>query len=261
MSVHAPFELGDGPTGVLLIHGFSGSPAEMRGLGERLARDGHRVLGVQLAGHTGNPAALLGSTWRGWLASAETGFERLQSQCTDVYTCGFSLGGALATLLASRRRVQRLVLLATPTRLSDDWRVALLPVARYLIPWFYPLQQANFADPFLRQKMLENDPTINLDDVAVQQALRTAIRMPTAAIDQAAQAVRQGRRALPQVRVPALVMQGSDDEVVPRSADEIYRLLGSGEKERVWWEHTGHQLLVSGPQREAIIERVAEFCR
>lgn len=261
MSVHQPYEIGDGPTGCLLIHGFSGSPAETRGLGQRLARDGHRVLGVQLAGHTGNPAELLGSTWPGWLASVEEGFERLQRQCADVYACGFSLGGALAALLASRRRVERLVLLATPTRLSDDWRVGLLPVARYLIPWFYPLQGANFADPFLRQKMLENDPTINLDDPAVQQTLRTAIRLPTAAIDQAARAVRQARRVLPQIRVPTLVMQGRDDETVPLSADEIYRLLGSREKERVWWERTGHQLLVSGPEREAIIERVAQFLR
>jgi carboxylesterase len=156
--------------------------------------------------------------------------------------------------------VRRLVLLATPKRLSNDWRIGLLPVARYVMPWFYPLQQANFADPRLRALMRQKDPTLDLDDPAVQQTLRTAVKIPVAAIDEAARAVRRAYAALPTITVPTLVMQGRDDETVPLSADEVYARLGTRDKQLIWWEQTGHQLL-SSPQRNAIYTRIAEFLR
>jgi alpha-beta hydrolase superfamily lysophospholipase len=60
--------------------------------------------------------------------------------------------------------------------------------------------------------------------------------------------------------MPALVMQGHNDEVIPsNSADEVMRRLGSRDKQLVWWENTTHQMLVVGPQREAIYARVADF--
>jgi carboxylesterase len=74
-----PFFFPGGASGVLLIHGFSGSPAEMRGLGERLAQDGHAVAGMRLPGHTSNPADLAGTNWRAWLAAVEGEYERLQA--------------------------------------------------------------------------------------------------------------------------------------------------------------------------------------
>src|SRR5437868_14176159 len=75
----APFALGpqDAPTACLLIHGFSGSPPEMRGLGEYLAGQGIRVEGVRLAGHGTEPEDLKHLNWRDWLQSASEGLERL----------------------------------------------------------------------------------------------------------------------------------------------------------------------------------------
>lgn len=254
------FEFAGGPSGILLVHGFSGSPVEMRGLGTRLAADGHAVSAVRLAGHTGNPADLAAASWRDWLDSVEQGYEHLQQRCVDVYVCGFSVGGALAVLLSTRRRVRRLALLATPARLSDDWRVGVLPVVRYVMPWFYPLGNADFSDPFLRQKAREHDPDIDLDDPAVQQRLRTSVRISTAAIDQAARVVNRARGLLPRVTAPTLVLQGRQDETVPaNSAEIIYQRLGSTQKRLVWMENTGHQLLVMGPKREEIYTHVATF--
>ncbi|HYP19346.1 MAG TPA: carboxylesterase, partial [Chloroflexia bacterium] len=70
-----PFALGpqDSPIGCLLVHGFSGSPPEMRGLGTFLAEQGARVEGVRLAGHGTEPEELKGLTWGDWLSSAEDG--------------------------------------------------------------------------------------------------------------------------------------------------------------------------------------------
>jgi carboxylesterase len=255
-----PYVIAGGPHAVLLIHGFSGGPAETRVLGERLAAAGHTVAGLRLAGHTGDPADLLGVGWRAWLAGVEQEYLNLRARYEQVSLVGFSLGGALAVLLASKQPVERLALLSMPIRLADDWRIGLLPLARFVIPWFYPLEKADFRDPLLRQRLAEQCADVDIDDPQVQQAIRRMVRLPIAAIDEAQRAVGRARRLLPSVRVPALVLQGREDETIPRtSAERIYGLLGSSQKQLSLWDDTGHQLLVTGPHRERIYATVAAF--
>jgi carboxylesterase len=255
-----PFWLPGGASGCLLIHGFAGTPVEMRGLGDYLHAQGHTVVGVRLHGHGGDPAALRGVGWREWLASAEAGLTRLQARCTTVSVVGFSLGGALAALLTRTYSFERLALLATPLRLAGDWRLNLLPVLRYAVPWFYPLKEADLSDPFIAQRIREFAPEADLSDPEVCEQIRNSVRIPLGAIDEMQKALRQARAHLPRVRMPALVMQGREDEVIPAdSADEVLRRLGSRDKQLVWWEQTTHQMLVVGPQREAIYARVADF--
>jgi carboxylesterase len=255
-----PFWLPGGACGCLLIHGFAGTPAEMRGLGDHLHAQGHTVCGVRLQGHGGDPAALRGIGWRAWLASAEAGLTRLRARCSTVVVVGFSLGGALAALLTQAYAFERLALLATPLRLAGDWRLHLLPVLRYAVPWFYPLKDADLSDPFIEQRIREFAPDADLSDPQVCDEIRNSVRIPLGAIDEMQKALRQARARLPRVQMPVLVMQGRNDEVIPAdSADDVMRRLGSRDKQLVWWEHTTHQMLVVGPHREAIYARVADF--
>lgn len=255
-----PFFFDGGTTGCLLLHGFAGMPGETRGLGEYLAAQGHTVLGVRLAGHAESPEVLDVTRWRDWLAAAEAGFNDLRSRCATVVVIGFSLGGALAILLARRRSFERLVLLATPLWLQGDWRVNVLPLARLVMRWYYPLEKADFSDPFLRQRVREYDPEVDLDDPEVQQQLRQSIKLPVSAIDELRQATARARGALPQVRMPTLVMHGrKDDTSPPAGAEEIIARISSPERHLVWWEETGHQMLVIGPERDAIYARIAAF--
>lgn len=255
-----PFFLPGGPTGCLLIHGFAGTPAEMRGLGAHLAAQGHTVLGVRLAGHTGSPEDLAATRWHDWLASAETGFQDLRAHCARVVVVGFSMGGALALLLARRRQFERLALLATPLRLQGDWRLQFLPLARYFVPWYYPLEQANFTDPFLQQRIREFLPDADLTNPTTQQAIRRSIKISVGAIAELQHALHRAAASLPHITLPSLIMHGCNDEVAhPQNATDIMHRLGSTTKELVWWESTSHQLLVVGPHRQAIYERVAAF--
>ncbi len=255
-----PFLLSGGSTGCLLIHGFSGTPDEMRDLGETLARQGYTVLGVQLAGHTGHPEALRTTRWQDWLASAQVGLNDLRTRCTSIIVIGLSLGGALSILLARQSAVERLVLLATPLWLQGDWRIHLLPVARHFIPWYYPLEQASFSDPGVRQRILAHAPDLDLEDPIVQRRLRRSIKLPISAIDELTRVLRRARATLPYVRVPTLVMHGRHDEVAPlASAEEIITRIGTNQKRLVWWAQTGHQLLAAGPERDAIYTQIASF--
>lgn len=256
----APFFLPGSDTGCLLIHGFAGLPSEMRGLGDSLAARGYTVLGVRLAGHGGTPEDLRAAGWRAWLHSAAAGLAELRQHCSRIVVIGFSLGGALAILLNQQQSFDRLVLLATPLKIQGDWRLNLLPLARYIIPWYYPLENADLSDPFTQQRLHELAPDADLADPATRETIRRSARISVAAIDELQQALQRARARVPAVRVPTLIMHGRQDDVAPlESAEELLRRLGSKDKLLIWWAETGHQMLVVGPHRQIIYERVAQF--
>ncbi|MBR2071216.1 MAG: carboxylesterase, partial [Phascolarctobacterium sp.] len=68
---------GTNKKGVLVIHGYTGTPAEMRLLGDHLHQEGYTVLGVRLPGHGTTPEELNETQWQDWYAVAQEGFERL----------------------------------------------------------------------------------------------------------------------------------------------------------------------------------------
>ncbi len=97
------------PRGVLLIHGFSGSPFELHLLGEDLHRRGYRCVAPLLAGHGRSVAALSATNWRDWYASAEAALLSLHRRVAEesgssprLAVIGLSMGGLLTLELARR---------------------------------------------------------------------------------------------------------------------------------------------------------------
>ena len=251
---------GTNGAGVLLLHGFSGDPREMLPLGEGLAAAGFGVHIPVLPGHGGVPHDLADYGWRDWLAAARAAFQELRNTQSRVIVGGFSMGGALASLLAVESPPEALLLLAMPTFLRPRWVMPLLPALRHAMPWFRPLARADFSDPGVRGQIQQFDAEIDLDDPAVQAALRRQIRLPLSALNELAGLLRAARRRLHHIAAPALVMHGSADETAPlESADELVRRL-SGPVELVWWANSGH-LLFEGPERAAIVARAVDFCQ
>src|SRR3990172_3453745 len=91
-----PFLLRAGRTGCLLIHGFTGTPQEMRFLGTRLHALGHSVHGIQLAGHSTSVEELAHSQWPDWYASVRHGVTQLQEHAPRLVAVGQSMGALLA---------------------------------------------------------------------------------------------------------------------------------------------------------------------
>src|SRR5436305_8685837 len=96
-----PFRIRGGTRGCLLIHGFAGTPPEMRGLGEYLAAAGYDVMGPLLAGHGLTPEAMALTRWTDWDASAQLALTALRRDSREVFVAGQSLGGTLALHLAA----------------------------------------------------------------------------------------------------------------------------------------------------------------
>lgn len=82
--------------GVLLVHGFMASPAEMRSLAEKFNRLGYHAIGVRLKGHGTSPWDLRDRNWHDWAASVNRGYNILKAFCQDIHIVGFSTGGLLA---------------------------------------------------------------------------------------------------------------------------------------------------------------------
>jgi esterase/lipase len=87
--------------GILLIHGFMATPAEMKPFGESLNQLGFHVIGVRLKGHGTSPWDLRDTNWQDWAASVHTGFEILKAFCSQIHIIGFSTGGLLSLLQAA----------------------------------------------------------------------------------------------------------------------------------------------------------------
>jgi carboxylesterase len=142
----APFTLGpplaEADVAVLLLHGFTGSPWEVRLLGEALAERGAHVRAPRLPGHGTTPEAMLWANHHDWLFAAQENLEALRG-ARRLVIAGLSMGGLLAMILAARRmvRVDGLVLMAPVkkkgTDIEDEEIRAQSPVL-----WRYPLSRA-----------------------------------------------------------------------------------------------------------------------
>ena len=89
---------GDG-NGILLMHGFTGSPAHMRMLADDLAERGYTVRSICLPGHASTEEDMAKESWQSWLQAAKTAVLEMKKTCKTVTVCGLSMGGVLALLL------------------------------------------------------------------------------------------------------------------------------------------------------------------
>lgn len=191
-----PFFFAGNEVGCLLVHGFTGTPYEMRALGERLHAHGYSVCGVRLAGHTTCPEDLAACSWLDWYRSVETGLEALRPQCSTIFAVGLSLGSLLALRLAHERPalVAAVVVLAPALQLSNPWPARLAPLLRLLSPWlpdslaYVGKQGSDIADPAARRIHPSYDrmPLRGISEVLDLQAevrtLLAGVKQPTLAI-------------------------------------------------------------------------------
>jgi carboxylesterase len=97
------FNADGGPVGVLLCHGFTGTPQSMRGWAEHLAALGYTVSLPRLPGHGTSWRDANATRWTDWYAEVERAFDGLAASCDQVYVCGLSMGGTLALRLAETK--------------------------------------------------------------------------------------------------------------------------------------------------------------
>jgi carboxylesterase len=208
---HQPFDLPGERGAALLVHGFGGTPAEMRPLGERLNAQGWAARGVLLPGF-GVDFASLGSVGRReWVERLRGELRDLQRQHERVALIGFSMGGALGVNIAIETPPAALVLINPFTKIDNFvWRM--LPILKYAVRDFKPFQvvKLDFESEEARRNIGQFMPDADLSDPEVQAAVRS-FSLPTRTLDElrAVGAAAYARAA--RVRTPTLVIQATRD--------------------------------------------------
>ncbi|MGE5262715.1 MAG: alpha/beta hydrolase, partial [Acidobacteriota bacterium] len=241
-----PFFFPGNHVGCLLIHGFTGTPFEMRELGERLASEDYSVLGPALAGHATRLDQMCATRWQDWYASAAAAYAQLRDTCDVVFPIGLSMGALLALHLAAHKPVTGVVAVSAPFGIHSP----LVPLFKFF-PFLFDLF------PYIRKG--EQDDTL---DPRIRTHHPAYDRFPTRCtaslfID----FIPHLQSDLPDILAPALLIQSRGDRTIPAdSMPQFHARLSSREKQMVWLEKSGH-LVLEDYAKEQAFEHIQRFVR
>ena len=235
-----PFFLPGGSHGALLLHGFTGSPADLLLLGRFLQRQGFTVLAPRLAGHGTTEEDLSRQTAEDWMDSARDGYAVLRGCCKKISVVGHSMGGVLAFLLAAECKVHRIVSLATPVFIAPERGADRLPPLKFCRGRYVPK---------------ERKPMKNVPD-AVNE---TYLTMPLVSIHELFSLMHLMTEMLSKVDRPALILHSTGDHTAdPKSAAYLAEHIASARKAVVYLKHSGH-LLPLDRERDKVFSMTAKF--
>lgn len=246
---------------VLLIHGMTGAPGEMKFLAKRLHKRGFSVEAPLLAGHGRDQAHLIASNWRDWLASLDQSYDRLRREHDEVYVAGICVGGALGLALAAEEPEIAGAAVYSMTYRYDGWNMkrwysVLAPMAEVFggLPL---IRRLSFAEPYpfglkderLRASMAEAQATV------VPGALD---RFPLGAMTEMHRLATHLDRVADRIRTPTLILHAREDDMShPRNALRLRASL-AGPVELHLLQDCYHMIHVDR-QRDLVAELTADF--
>jgi carboxylesterase len=234
---HAPVPGAE--VGVLLVHGFTGSPASMRPWAEDLHARGYSVSLPRLPGHGTRWQDLQATTYDDWYAEADNAFAKLKAEHDRVVVCGMSMGGLIGLDLALHhgRDLAGLVVVnpAVSTTRKD---VKLLPVLKHVVPAF---------------------PAIGNDIKRPGQDEHAYPRTPLKAAASMFTEMRRVRERLADVTQPLLMLRSRVDHVLdPSSGRTLMARVSSRDLEEVVLEESYHVATLDN-DAPLIFDRSASF--
>ena len=239
-----PFFLPGGSTGVLLIHGFTGLPAELVMMGRYLQQRGCTVLGVRRAGHGTTVEDMSRMTAEDWLDSVRDGYAVLRGSCEHIFVAGHSMGGLLALLLAAEKgqeqALEGVISMSAPIYIAEERGIAALPPREVCRGKFVPKA---------RRRLRDVPPAVN----------HTYRFMPLEGVYEMLALIERTKAALPGLKLPALILHSLNDRTADaESAIYIRENLGSAQKRLVWLKSSGH-LIPLGEERDIVFSESAAF--
>ncbi|SPF00953.1 alpha/beta hydrolase [Streptomyces sp. MA5143a] len=216
-----PYRHEGGRVGVLLCHGFTGSPQSLRPWAQYLAERDLTVVLPLLPGHGTRWEDLRITGWQDWYAEVDRELRALRERCARVFVAGLSMGGALALRLAAKHGdAVDGVVVVNPANEVHGLAARALPVLRHLVP-----STRGITDDIAKEGVTE----LGYDRVPLHAAhsLRTFLRLVDG--------------ELPQVTQPLLLLRSTRDHVVP--AADSARVLGrvsSTDVTEILLEHSRH---------------------
>jgi carboxylesterase len=217
-----PFSAAGGPVGVLVLHGFTGSPQSMRPLAKAFAAAGFTVELPLLPGHGTSVQDMIPTGWADWTAAADEAYAGLAGRCDHVFAAGLSMGGSLAIWLGERHPGIAGLVLVNPL---------VAPAAQ------------SFRD--MLSAMIDQG-------LSVTPAIASDIAMPGSPESG------YGATPIAGLRCPVLLLSSRNDHVVPSESGDLLAAGAGGSVERVWLERSFHVATLDYDAAE-IEARAVEF--
>ncbi|QNJ22155.1 putative carboxylesterase [Synechococcus sp. MIT S9220] len=217
-----PFSMQGGPITVVLLHGYTGAPAELFLLAEALHAQGFGVEAPLLVGHGTCLEDLMPVQPHQWLEQVDGVVDRLLDQGQRVVVAGLSLGSILAIQAGMRRPRVEAVIAYSPPIVSGDPRALIAPLLSLLLP-SVPRPADDFVDP------------------ATAERLWKYPRWPSRCSVRVLGLIAATRRQLGNLHQPLLVMASTLDNVITRRGVELLQQRARSERVEVHWlEGSGH---------------------
>lgn len=218
---------------VLLAHGFTASPWEVRELAEYLNSKGLTVYGVLLAGHGTSKEHMAATRWEDWYKSVEDGYLELSGSCDKIFVGGISTGGSLSIYLSTKHDTSGIISLASIIYPRND-KAGYASIVKYF-------------KRFFKNRIEEDEKPFYYSE------------RPTASIAELMQFTNILKKEIGKASAPIVIMQYNNDSTAdPKSSEYIYKNIGSGKKELVWFDGSKH-VLTTGDDKEQVFERVYSF--
>lgn len=234
--------------GIVLVHGYLAAPEEVRDMANYFYGQGYAVYCVRLKGHGTAPEDLARTNWEEWYESVNRGYAVIKSLTDDIIMGGFSTGGCLALLAAGkkRRKIRAVFSVNAPLQLRN-YAVHLVPSLNAVNSLIGRFRKKSSAWEFV-----ENNP---------ENEHINYRRNPVTGVRELSEAMSAMERALPDIDVPTLVVQGSHDPVVdPSSGRLIFQQVGTTKKELLLLSRERHGI-INGPGSEDVFDRIEYFLK
>ncbi len=265
MSRYDILQSGNG-AGVLLSHGITGAPAEMKPLVRRLAAAGFTVSCPALAGHCSTLRELKRTRWTDWYASLEEALHALRERCRSVFVSGLSMGALMALKLAADHpdAVSGVATLSA-TFFYDGWNVPqfrqryLLPIAlhsplRFFYSWHEP------APYGIKDERLRNIiSAVYAGDAARMPEKYGYSEFPGVTIRETFRLIKAVTRDLERVRAPLLIVHATEDDMATlENARFLAARVSSSVVDTFFVDDTYHVLTLDRRKHD-VADRVTEF--
>jgi carboxylesterase len=243
--VNQPFLFeGTNGKGVLLVHGWTSTPYELRRLGKYLNEAGYTVMGIQLTGHGTVPKDLEGVKWQQWIEDVSIAYKKLQESCDKVYVAGTSIGANLAIILAEKEKgISALILMATPYKIRFEKVMGVF--AKILLKLNVQYRKKFYPPTFGSKSTITR--IISYQTYPVRSVLETL------------ETIKESRLKIPSIQQPCLIMQSTSDHIVTgNSAEKIYNSVGSQIKKKIYIKKAYHTF-ISDIKNEHVFEDILNF--
>lgn len=233
-----PFMFEAGKRAVLLLHGFTGSSADVRMLGRFLEKNGYTSHAPQYKGHGVPPEELVTTGPEDWWQDVITGYEKLKNNGYDeIAVAGLSLGGVFSLKLGYTVPVKGIVPMCAPMYIKSEKTM-------YEGIISYARQYKQFEG--------KSEEQIGREIEAFRQK-------PMNTLQELQKLISGVREHVDMVYAPAFVVQARHDEMInPDSANIIYDQVESPDKHIKWYEQSGH-VITLGPEKEQLHEDILQF--